>query len=437
MRHRFRIAAAVLSSLGLVWPAAAAAERYARPSSLCRVGINIAPRLIEAGESALVFGRVRCRGPVSGRTVRLLQHAAGTKGFKFARATSTDAQGFYQVVVPGIEYNSAFFVRAQGAVSVTKAIRVLAHVTLAGPPEGSQLLTGPANKVTFTGTVNPNDAGARVVLQRQNASGGDEWHRIGVGQVLPGGTYSITHKFAVPGDANIRVLVHSQRRNIASPSPVLTYEISQAQNAQLTINASADPITFGGQVTIAGIAAGAAKVPLTLLARTAGQPAFAPVAESKTDANGNYSFPAQAPIENTFYEVSGAGRTSAVLYEGVRDLLTAQVSTMSVVAGEPITFSGAVAPDHTGHVIYLERQDRLSADFHVVQVAVVAPGSTYSIAHTVYDPGVGVFRIRIPGGPENQGAISQTFTITVKKAPASVLKPEGSKNSTVPSEGEA
>ena len=38
------------------------------------------------------------------------------------------------------------------------------------------------------------------------------------------------HTFVVPGDANIRVLVRSQRRNAPSPSNVLTYEISQAQN---------------------------------------------------------------------------------------------------------------------------------------------------------------------------------------------------------------
>jgi phage protein U len=436
MRLRRPIAAAALASLALLAPTAASAERHARSSQLCRVGINIAPRLIEAGESALVFGRLRCPSPVAGRTVRLLARPAGTNGFRFARSASTDASGFYEFVLRGTEFNTAFFVRSQGAVSATRALRVLAHVSLAGPPDGSQIFTGKGNKVTFTGTVNPNDVGARVVLQRQNANTGEDWHRIGVGQVIAGGTYSITHTFVVPGDANIRVLVHSQRRNVASPSELLTYEISQAQNPQLTINASADPITFGQVVTISGTAPGAAKAPMTLLARTAGQPTFAPVAEAKTDASGNYVFPAQAPVANTFYEASGAGKTSAVLYEGVRDLLTAQVSSTSVQAGGAVTFSGVVAPDHTGHVVYLERQDHLGAEFHVVQVGVIAVGSTYSIAHMVFDPGLNVFRVKIPGGPENQGAVSQPFTVSVNRAPAELLRPEGPQNSTVPSEGE-
>ena len=78
-------------------------------------------------------------------------------------------------------------------------VSVLAHVMLTGPPDGSELFTGAANKVTFSGTVSPQDVGARVVLQRQNASSGDEWHRIDVGQVGLGGTYSITHTFVIAG----------------------------------------------------------------------------------------------------------------------------------------------------------------------------------------------------------------------------------------------
>jgi hypothetical protein len=274
-----------------------------------------------------------------------------------------------------------------------------------------------------------------VVLQRQNALTGNEWHRIDRGVVAPGGTFSITHTFVVPGDANIRVLVRSQGRNIPSPSNVLTYEISQAENPALTINASADPISFGQAVTISGTLEGGVHAPVTLLAHTDRQ-GFAPVAQAMTDASGNYAFPAQAPVNSTFYEVQGADRTSAVLYEGVKDVLTAQVSQTTIEAGQTLTFSGAVAPDHTGHVVYLERQNASGTGFHVVQVASVSPGSVYSIAHTVYVPGTKVFRVMIPGGPENEGAASQPFVVNVTPAPASALK-EGPESSSLPAEGEA
>jgi hypothetical protein len=352
-------------------------------------------------------------------------------------------------------YNRQFYVRSHGARSATKHVWVAAQVTLAGPTEG-QLLTGSPNRVTFTGTVSPADAGARVILQRQNATTGNDWHHIDSGVVDAAGNFSIVHSFIVPGDANIRVLVRSQRRNIPSVSNVLAYSISQAQNPALTIQASADPIAFGETVTISGkLASGAG--PVTLLARTRHQHGFARVAQISTNSAGEYSFAPQTPVNSTFYRVesteqgcpaSSPGRAeceflrvnrlvSAVLYEGVKDVLTAQVSATTIQAGQSVVFSGAVSPDHTGHVIYLERQNAHGTGFHVIQVAFVGAGSTYSIVHQLYVPGTKMLRVYIPGGPENQGAASSPFTIQVTPAAASTLMPESPHNSTLPPEGQS
>ena len=217
---------------------------------------------------------------------------------------------------------------------------------------------------------------------------------------------------------------------------MLTYEISQAQNPSLTIAASVDPISYGQSVTISGIVAQASKQPVTLEARTARQHGFAPVAEVTTDASGDYTFPAQSPINSTFYRVKGAGKTSAVLYEGVHDVLSAQVTASIIQAGGALRFSGSVGPDHSGHAIYLERQNASGTGFHVVQLATVSSGSTYSIVHTVYDPGTKVFRVKIPGGPENEGAASPPFTVVVAPAPAAALSQEAPGNSSGPAEGQ-
>jgi hypothetical protein len=125
-----------------------------------------------------------------------------------------------------------------------------------------------------------------------------------------------------------------------------------------------------------------------------------------------------------------------VLYVGVKDVLSAGVFPTTVQAGGQLTFFGAVAPDHTGHVIYLERQNASGGGFHVVQVATVGAGSSYFIVHTVYDAGTKVFRVMIPGGPDNEGAASPPFTIVVTPAPPAALVPEGPGNSTVPPEGQ-
>jgi hypothetical protein len=465
MHSRKVVSAMVAMAALLLAPTGASAFKHPSPSGRCRVSINVAPPEITAGDPVVIFGQLHCRAPAqqANQTVKLYHHLIGSHsfGFTYVQSVSTDAHGFYEFSRADgvVETNRAWYVRAHGARSATKRIRVGAQVSFAGPPTGTQLLTGPANKVTFTGSVSPADVGARVILERQNALTGSEWRRIDVGSVEPGGSFTIVHTFRFPGDANLRVLVRSQGRNVPSASDPLEYEISQAQNPALTIVASQDPISFGQSVTITGVLAGpsAADRPVTLLARTDGQ-SFAPVAQATTDASGNYSFPAQSPMNSTFYRVTtanhvvcagaavpvrapcapqpaGAVVKSAVLYEGVKDILTAQVSATTIQAGQKLTFSGSVSPSHPGHVVYLERQDANGPGFHVVDVAQVNPDSTYSIVHEVYDAGTKVFRVYIPGGPENLGAASQPFTITVTPAPAGVLVPEEVSNTSLPSEG--
>ncbi len=86
-------------------------------------------------------------------------------------------------------------------------------------------------------------------------------------------------------------------------------------------------------------------------------------------------------------------------------------------------------------MIYLERQNASGTGFHVVQVGTVTPESTFSIPYQVYSTGTDVFRVYIPGGPDNGGAASQTFTIQVNPAPAAALMPEAPGNSSAPAEG--
>ncbi|MGH2855677.1 MAG: hypothetical protein ACRDLF_15990, partial [Solirubrobacteraceae bacterium] len=453
----------------------ASAFYHPSPRGRCRVGIQ-APRRITAGEPVTIFGRLVCRRRVSAadRVVKLFRHVAGTPGFALVQSTTTNEQGIYefQPVAGPVEASSVWYVRSHGAQSVYRRTRVAPEVTLLGPPEGTQIFTGAAGKVTFTGTVTPADVGARVILQRQNALTGNEWRRIDSTVVEPGGGFTIVHTFIVPGDANLRVVVRSQGRDVPAiaslrepaTSSLLSYEISQAENPALTIESSADPIPYGQSVTISGVLAGGANQPVTLLARTVHQHGFAPVAQATTDAGGNYAFPAQTPVNSTFYEVQASGpvcppgascpaalvckagpphcggappTTSAVLYEGVRFLLTAQVSATSVLQGSTLTFSGSVAPApaRPGHVIYLERQNASGQGFHVVQLSALSQSATFSIAYQVYSTGTDAFRVYIPGGPDNEAAASQLFTIHVAPAPAAALAPENPNNSSAPAEG--
>jgi hypothetical protein len=444
-RRRFpaaAIAAGVISmavALALVVPSAALAHRH-RFHGFCKIDMQVAPHHITAGEPVVVFGRLRCPGGgESGQTVQLFEHPLAQPGISYVESATTGTGGYYELAqaAGAVETSRAFFVVGDGARSRSQHIYVSAQVTLSGPAEGSQLLTGKPNEVTFTGTVKPADVGALVVLQRQDAENGQSWHRIGATTVTAEGTYTLPHVFIVPGDANIRTFVRSERRNVASASNVIAYEISQAQNSALSIDASADPILVGQSVTLTGKLAGAATgTPVQLLAHTRHGGHFTAVAQASTNASGEYTLPAQSPLRSTFYEVKGGGQTSAVLFEGVHDVITAQPSASSVPQGQPLSVTGSVTPDVAGHVVYLQAKSA-SGQFHTIEVGYVGPTSTYVLEHRFYFVGTRVLRVYIPGGPENEGSASPVFTVQVTPAPLPSLTPEPNGNSSEPSEGQS
>lgn len=414
-----RLCLGALGILGCVLalaPAAAQARRHPSPNGRHSISIATSDNPVVAGDQLAIFGRLR--GPNNGNRVVVLWHRINPRPFfTVVQRTRTDANGFYAFLRPNgvVNSNRNWYVKSLRARSRTVHERVFSLVTLTGPADGSNLETGPAHKVTFSGTVSPFAVGDRVILQRQNANSGKGWHQIDRTRVQPGGSYSLAHTFRVPGDANVRVLVRATRRNIASVSNVLSYEISQAQNPALTLTSSADPITIGQATTLSGTVQGGGGQTVNLFAKTVGGQ-FQQVATTVADASGNYSF-VQVPLHSTLYQAQGASKKSAQLFEGVKFLLTASESPSTVSAGDSVTFSGTVAPDATGHVIYLQRQNPSGNGFHTVQVENVGAGSVYTITRRLFVPGTKVFRVFIPGGPLNQGAASQAFTITVNPAP--------------------
>jgi hypothetical protein len=455
------VAAIATASLALLPAAAPAAkgpghaakrQRQTVRNGNCRLRIQAAPRFVQASEAAEVSGTLVCSPPttVSGQTVTVYEHSAGSPGLSVAGTTTTDSSGNFKVPTPPLSTNSTFYATVGAAHSSHRAVKVMPKLTVSGPPDGAQLFTGPGplkssagahnpllNVIRFSGAVSPTDAGAEVVLQRENTVGVEEWRRIARGVVDREGNYLIVHKFAVPGDANIRVVVRPSATNAAAASEPLSYEISQAQKPDLLIESSADPLSYGSPVTFTGTAASGPGTTLTLLSRTRAQSAFAPVATTVSGAGGKYSFAPQTPLQSTLYQVSGAGKTSAVVFEGVKYALTVEPPASSVQIGQPLTFAGTVTPAVAGHPIYLQVLNPSGIGFHVVQVGTVGADGKYSITHTIYNPAFSQrkFRVKVPGDPQNQGVASPLITVAVTAAPGPIA-PESSTNSSQPHEGQ-
>ncbi len=63
-------------------------------------------------------------------------------------------------------------------------------------------------------------------------------------------------------------------------------------------------------------------------------------------------------------------RHTAVLFEGVQDVVTMTSSSPTSTVGGHVTFTGSVSPDKAGHVIYLQKLGK-DGDWHTVEVRFV------------------------------------------------------------------
>lgn len=425
MRLRFAVLGSVLVALlAVMLPATAGAA----PRHNHGLTINATPNPILAGEGVLVYGQLNA-APVAGETIVLYHHVAGShQGFTPIGRTTTDSHGFYEFPRPDglVQTNRAWFVRELGGQHVhsrTVFERVSALVSLGANTTNAD--TG--QTVLFSGHVDPNHAFERVYLQVQRGAS-DNWHTLKSGLLSPGSNYLIPYRFRYPGVRDLRVVFRGDDRNIRGESDPVTVTIQQHQIADFTINTSAPIIPEGSMATISGVlyqpgtTTPEPSTSVTLWGRVAGQAHFSAIESIPTGSDGSYSF-IEKPGQNTQYQVRTTfkpHRHSAVLLEGVRDVLSLTASPLSVNSGQPVTFIGSVSPDKAGDVVYLQRFG-IDGDWHTVGVSTVRHDSTFRFVRAFGAAGAKVLRARIPGDPENVGGASNPVTIQVTVPPASSL----------------
>ncbi len=414
---------------GLLAPAAEAGRKGS-----CQIAVEAAPTRVTAGQTATLSGSLSCPSSTETgeQTITIFEHTAGTPGFNEVATATPEAGGAFHYTTEALQTNSVFYARTEGGPrSRPMPVRVAPLVTISGPQAGTQLSIGGQrgaasarsnNTVTFTGTVDPDEAGATVVLQREGVNIEENWQRIATGEVGAEGRYTITHTFGVAGTANVRVVVHPHGL-LPGASETLSLQVMRHQNPLLTIQASAAPLTDGQALTLSGTAAGSGPQALTLLARTRGG-AFAPVATTSTESDGSYAFASLSPAADTWYEVTGTHARSTILFEGVRPKLSATVSSAAVNSGDPVTFTGTVDPIRAGAAVNLERQEADGLGFQMVQAATVGPGGSFSIEHVVSGNATQTFRIVLAGGAGMQAASSGLLNVQVMRAPGAPLEGE-------------
>ena len=425
MRLRITVLACALSAL-----ASAAAPSLAGAAPLHNRGLSIhaVPQHIIAGEAVLIFGQLK--GPDHGNQVITLFHRINPNpGFTVIGTTRTNANGQYEFTRQEgiVDTNREWFARGPGAThSRTVHERVDALVSLAASSAGG--LT--RHPIVFSGHVTPDHSGGVVALQQQKGSS-DDWTTIKTARIGPGSNYTISHAWRVPGAYDVRVKFRGDARNTPAVSDIASVVIEQTEVPGFTINTS-DPIVHQRsgrhhlrRAGLAGLDDAVSRAPCVSLFEKVPQSGgpYRELMTTTTGADGSYSFANVASSTNELYLVRttfAPRRHSAVLFEGVQDVVTMSSSSGTSTVDGHVVFTGSVSPDKAGHAIYLQKLGK-DGDWHTVEVRFVNSASTFQFGWTFGTMGTKEFRARITGGPANVGGASAPVTIVVSQPPLSTL----------------
>jgi len=389
----------------------------------CPVTLQASSTRITAGETVTLSGALVCpastMAETPGQQVSLYERqlgAAAVPDLAPMQTVTAATDGSYEVTSAALYASTVLQVRF-GTHHARVVVKVAPHITLTlSAPASAQSAADDTQhprkrtKTTFSGAVSPVIEGVRVALQISYSAADEHWRTVAYGRVGAGGEYSIAHAFRIPGAAAVRAVVHPRGQYVVGVSETVPYEASQPQNPQLTIDASADPLSYGQQLTISGSAAGAPNQPVELLAFTQ-KGGLAKVAEGTTEADGDYTF-TEEPLENTYYYVTNADQRSTTLFVDVAFALTLEAPPTTAQAGEQLTFLGTLTGAPEGQVVLLERGNAAGLGFHVVASGTVGP-TGFQITHAFDHIGANAMRIKVPDDRDHRGSSSSPFTVTV------------------------
>ncbi len=415
MRIRIAAIAAGLGAIAaLSAPAVAAAD-----SSQAALTIAAAPSHILAGQSMLIYGHLQ--GPSNaGQQIVLYHKIAGRPSFTVIQKTTTNSQGNYEFIRPDgiVNTNRQWYSTGpNGVESTTISEQVAALVSLNESTPNA--LT--QQKVIFSGHVFPGHPYQQVLIQEQSGLTGNGWKTIATAQTDAQSSFSVAKGWGIPNAYTLRAVLKPDAFNVQSFSDSITETVQQKEKPSFTINSSnqlvgeGTPVTISGVLDQAGTTTPEATTQVTLFGKVPGaNNTWQALATTVTGSDGSYSF-SESPTTNMVYVVRTTIKpksTSAALFQGVQDQLTAQASTTTTTVGTPITVSGTVTPDKTGSEIVLEELAS-NGNWQVVQYGTVESGSQYSFSVVFGQTGTTQVRVHITGDPDNVGNNSAPLSIMV------------------------
>jgi len=186
----------------------------------------------------------------------------------------------------------------------------------------------------------------------------------------------------------------------------------------VTIKASANPVTFSVPLVISGSVKGVqAATPVTLQRRTPTSTTFSTVATAATNDKGDYTFTTR-PKANSVYRVAASTNpvvNSPEMLVRVAPLVGFSVNDSSARAGQRITFRGTVRPAHDGRSVQIQRKRADGSWGTLVRTTLRDAGSVFSSYRRVLTVrATGTYRVRIIGHSDHAIGTSRERTVTVR-----------------------
>jgi hypothetical protein len=204
-----------------------------------------APQVL-TGESVTISGKLTCPSATDAATTTAAAAAAEQEitvyqrqgwsdqaGAAVAGTTTTASDGSYELHSGALVGRSVFLVRTASVRNAARAVVLVnGGVSLQGPAANASSLPmgagkGAAGRVrqTFTGAIEPAQAGRQVALRVRYAGG--EWRTVAFARTDTEGHFSFSHRFRTAGDVEV-IAVARPRGTQRSESPLLTYTIVAA-----------------------------------------------------------------------------------------------------------------------------------------------------------------------------------------------------------------
>jgi len=422
---RVRVAvlvAAVVACACAAIPSIAAAHGPIRDRALT---IHNSPQSIVAGDPVLIYGRLLGRGSAN-QPIILWHRLNPDAGFTIIGRTTTNSAGRYEFTRQNgiVETNRSWYVTGP-ALSHSQTVheQVSAEVTLT--PSATQATT--RHPITFTGQVSPGHAGQTIELQAQRGDSND-WTTIKTARLDSSSSYSIPFAWRFPGPRNVRAVFAGDSRNTRGISALSTIVVEQTEVPGFTIASSnpivpnQTPVSITGTLLTSSGGAAQAGVSVALYTSQPGQQDWSLSQTTTTGPDGSYTFTVQGST-NELYQartVFAPVRDSAVVFQGVQDVVSITPSATAAVVGQQVTFSGNVSPGKPGDAVYLERLGK-DGNWHIVESSTLSQASDYSIAWTFGTPGDKQVRVQVLGDAENVTGASAAVPITVTLPPVGAL----------------